>query len=251
MTDRTTVDPDGATARDLAEALRAMRDYPGLTRALIDPVTSDDDKAALIDRVFAGLCTGARAALKESAAREWKSTNQYLAEMETLSVNAVWQWAETAGDVSASLDDLFSFGQLVAHNHEVRRAVTDRNAGLTGRQDLVRTLLAGRVTEPALQLALASVASRAGTIDEVLRAFQQIGADRMGARLAVVTVAKPMPTEQKLRLGAALTEHFATKIIIQEIVDPEVLGGIRVESGAEVIDSTMAARLKTARRDFA
>ena len=39
-------------------------------------------------------------------------------------------------------------------------------------------------------------------------------------------------------------------IAIQEIVDPDVLGGIRVELGDEVIEGTVADRLQEARRLF-
>ena len=38
--------------------------------------------------------------------------------------------------------------------------------------------------------------------------------------------------------------------MIQEIVDPTVLGGIRVELGDEVIEGTVADRLEQARRLF-
>ena len=37
---------------------------------------------------------------------------------------------------------------------------------------------------------------------------------------------------------------------MQEIIDPEVLGGLRVELGDEVIEGTVASRLEEARRLF-
>jgi F-type H+-transporting ATPase subunit delta len=37
---------------------------------------------------------------------------------------------------------------------------------------------------------------------------------------------------------------------VQEIVDPGVLGGVRVEFGDEVIEGTVADRLEQARRLF-
>ena len=37
---------------------------------------------------------------------------------------------------------------------------------------------------------------------------------------------------------------------MQEVIDPDVLGGVRVELGDEVIEGTVAARLEQARRLF-
>ena len=48
----------------------------------------------------------------------------------------------------------------------------------------------------------------------------------------------------------ALSKQVGRAIVIQEIVDPTVLGGIRVELGDEVIEGTVADRLEQARRLF-
>jgi F-type H+-transporting ATPase subunit delta len=39
-------------------------------------------------------------------------------------------------------------------------------------------------------------------------------------------------------------------VAIQEVVDPDILGGMRVEIGDEVFEGTVADRLEAARRLF-
>jgi F-type H+-transporting ATPase subunit delta len=78
----------------------------------------------------------------------------------------------------------------------------------------------------------------------------QVGAEQAGKSLARVTVAKPLPSEQKNRLGEALAKRLGRPVIVEEIVDPTVLGSVRVECGADVIDDTVSARLQAVRRDF-
>ncbi|MCL2736917.1 MAG: F0F1 ATP synthase subunit delta [Propionibacteriaceae bacterium] len=242
--------PDQVT-RDLNQVLRALQAYPALARALIDPSAQAESKSTLIASVFAGISDETKTILAKALTTSWDSTKAFMAWVEATEVEAAWTWAKNEGALDACLDEVFSFGQLMVTNHEVRAAVTDRRVDVEQRQALVRTLLSSTMSEPAIDVALAAVSSRQGTIDDAVQSFLQIGADLADALLAVVTVARPLPSQQKADLGAALQARLGRRIIVEEIVDPDVLGGVRVECGAEVIDSTMTARLEAARRDFA
>ena len=47
-----------------------------------------------------------------------------------------------------------------------------------------------------------------------------------------------------------LSKQAGRDVTIQEIVEPDVLGGIRVELGDQVIEGTVASRLDEAKRLF-
>ncbi len=67
----------------------------------------------------------------------------------------------------------------------------------------------------------------------------------------MVTAAVPLSDQQKQRLGAALAKLYGRQVHLNLDVDPEVLGGIRVRVGDEVIDGTVASRLDEAARRLA
>jgi len=237
-------------AHDLNQVLRTLQDNPALARALTDPAVVAGAKANLISRVFPTIADAAKDALNPAWTMSWDSTRSLMRWVESTAVTAAWTWAADLGILRQAIDEVFTFGQMVYRDHELRAAVTDRRVDVEKRQELVKTLLSPTMTEPSVEVAMAAVSSRRGTIDEAVSAFLQLGADLAGGKLAMVTVAKPMPEDQKNRLGAVLQARMGNKIIVEEIVDPSVLGGARVECGAEVIDSTMTSRLETARRDF-
>ena len=237
------------TVRDLGLIARALGDHPGLARALTDAAAPGAKKAELIDAAFAGTSAAARQVVTGGLDQSWASLSAFLTWVERTTVLQCWQWAKADGHLAQAIDDVFDFGQLVARDHEVRALVTDRGVPVERRTGLVRELMADAVA-PATEVAAAAVARRRGTIDDAISDYIGIGVELAGARLAVVTVAKPLPSEQRARLLDALQAHLNTPIIIQEVVEPTVLGGVRVECGAEVIDSTLAARLETARREF-
>jgi len=76
-------------------------------------------------------------------------------------------------------------------------------------------------------------------------------AERRNRMVAVVTSAVPLSDGQKQRLGAALAKLYGRPMHLNLDVDPDVLGGIRVQVGDEVINGSIADRLEDATRRMA
>ena len=53
------------------------------------------------------------------------------------------------------------------------------------------------------------------------------------------------------RLAKALSKQYGTAVHLQVVVDPDVVGGLRVEIGDDVIDGTVSSRLEDAQRKLA
>ena len=69
--------------------------------------------------------------------------------------------------------------------------------------------------------------------------------------MATVTVAAPLDDAQRARLSGLLATALGRQVELNVVVDPTVVGGLRVQSGPDVIDATMLARLADARRRLA
>jgi len=68
--------------------------------------------------------------------------------------------------------------------------------------------------------------------------------------VATVRVARPLSSDQRNRLRDALRNKVGREVAIQEVIDPDILGGVRVELGDEVFEGTVSDRLESARRLF-
>ena len=53
------------------------------------------------------------------------------------------------------------------------------------------------------------------------------------------------------RLEAALSNQYGRTVHLNIVVDPDIIGGMRVEIGDDVIDGTVSGRLDEARRKLA
>ena len=69
--------------------------------------------------------------------------------------------------------------------------------------------------------------------------------------MASVTSGSELSQAQLDRLGAILQQAYGQDLQLNVTVDPEILGGLRIQVGADVVDSTVLARLADARRRLA
>jgi F-type H+-transporting ATPase subunit delta len=89
---------------------------------------------------------------------------------------------------------------------------------------------------------------RGRRLDRVMEAYLDLAARRRDELTALVTVAAPLTEQQSARLRSALESHYGKAVTLQVVLEPEVMGGIRVQVGDEVVDGTVLRRLEEARR---
>jgi len=89
---------------------------------------------------------------------------------------------------------------------------------------------------------------RGRTIERVLDEFTGFAAQRRSRLIARVTSAVPLTEEQQERLSDALAREFGHEVRLQMVVDPELVGGITVRVGDELLDASVLRQLGAARR---
>jgi len=97
----------------------------------------------------------------------------------------------------------------------------------------------------------AATAPRGIRTEQALDHYLEAAAARRRQLVAEVVAASPLTEAQRERLSASLRRIYGRDIRINLDVDPEVLGGLRIQVGGELIDSTVLARLHDARRTLA
>lgn len=68
--------------------------------------------------------------------------------------------------------------------------------------------------------------------------------------IAEVTTSIPLTEDQKIRLTASLKKFYDRNIVIKEIVDESILGGVLVKVGNDVIDGTIKDKPQHIKRDM-
>ncbi|GAB2682461.1 F0F1 ATP synthase subunit delta [Thalassiella azotivora] len=246
--------PDAARlGEELFAVARLLDSSAQLRRALSDPARDGQGKADLVGRLLGTQVAGVTLDVVQGMVRDrWSSAADLSDALEHLGVLAVVADAEQTGRLDTVEDELFRFGRVVDGDADLRRALDDRSVQAQAKRQVVERLLAGRAAPQTLTLVQQAVtAPRGRRLEAVLEEYSQIAADRRGRLVARVTAAVPLTEAQRLRLAGALTRIYGRPMHVDVDLDTEVIGGLRIQVGDEVIDATVLTRLDDARRRLA
>ncbi|MFJ8720778.1 F0F1 ATP synthase subunit delta [Streptomyces sp. NPDC093269] len=252
LTDSTSV--DAAQLADELAAVTALLDREAsLRRVLTDPAQSGEAKAELVQRLLGAQVSGPTADLVSGMVRtRWSQPRDLVDALEELANLADLIAAEKADALDDVEDELFRFSRIVSSDTGLRAALTDRAASASAKSELLRRLIGGRANVTTERLVTRLVtAPRGRSLEAGLESLSKLAAARRDRMVAVVTSAAPLSDTQKQRLGAALAKLYGRQMHLNLDVDPEVLGGIRVQVGDEVINGSIEDRLEDARRRMA
>ncbi|MFI7242261.1 F0F1 ATP synthase subunit delta [Streptomyces qinglanensis] len=252
LTDSTSVDA-AALADELAAVTALLEREVSLRRVLTDPARDGEAKASLVQRLLAGQVGGPATDLVSGMVRSrWSAPRDLADAVEELADLADLVSAERDGQLDDVEDELFRFGRTAASSPQLRAALASRTAGPDAKRALLQELLGGRVRPATERLVTRLVTQPRGrSLDSGLETLSRLAAERRNRSVAVVTSAVPLSDEQKRRLSAALATLYGRQVHLNLDVDPEVLGGITVRVGDEIINGSIADRLEAAKRRMA
>jgi F-type H+-transporting ATPase subunit delta len=236
---------------DLFGVVDALDSSGALRRALSDPGSAEAARRQLATGLLKGkVSEEAVNVVAEASAMRWSGGRALVAALERQAVRAELLRAEANEQLEEAEDELFRFARLVESTPELRDALSDRSVGIAHRQELVDQLLSGKTSDTTVVLAKRAISARERTFAHTIEGYVALAAAQKNRLIATVRVARPLTEEQTARLRAALSRQAGREVFVQVVVDEQIVGGVRVELGDEVIEGSVAARLAEARRLF-
>ncbi|PJJ61585.1 F0F1 ATP synthase subunit delta [Compostimonas suwonensis] len=237
---------DLATAQDLLAAGRTLGRSTHLLALVADPSMEAGEKKSLVERVFGSLIGSTALSLLISIAESrWSSSEQLLAGIEELGLRAAAISAPADADIEG---ELFAFGTAVRSNAELELALSSKLGDDASKAALVEKLLGATASTQTIAIASQLVQQPRGRrIGELLASAAAIIADESGLAVATVTAATPLGEAQIKRLSDRLGEAYGRSVKVNEVIDPTLIGGLRVQIGDDVIDGSIATRLNELR----
>lgn len=176
---------------------------------------------------------------------------------------------ETSSGIQASLPGryataLFDLARDAGSLSDVEASVATLKAALAESSDLRAMAKSPLIARGAKGAAVAALAEtlridplttsflgvlasnrRLNVLGDVLRAFSEQLAAHRGEARAEVTSAFPLSAGQLAALGAQLKSRVGRDVSLDTSVDPQLLGGLVVRIGSQMIDSSIRNRLNT------
>lgn len=236
------------TAEELFAASRLVGSSSQLSGALADPAAPVAARAKVVETVFAGLSQAAKDVLAAAVSQRWSDADDLVDGIEEAAIRAA-VIAEPKADIAG---ELFGFLRVVAGDAELELALGSRLGDANAKGDLVQRLLAGAASAPTTLIVSSLVRQANGRrIRQLLSRANTIVAAQRGEIVATVYTARVLSDAQRTRLADALSRRYEGNVTINEVIDPTVVGGLRVQVADDVIDGSISARLADLRHRLA
>lgn len=229
------------TGEQLLAAGRAIADSLQLRAVLSDPAVDVSDKSGLLGSIFTNLDPTASKLLAGMAESRWSDSEEMVGGIETVGIRAI---AAASGADSGIEGELFAVGRAIASEPELELALGGKLGDPAAKAQLVSRIAGEKISPAALAILTHLVQSPRGRrVGELISSAAQTVADASGRVIATVTAAAALTDAQHDRLAKALAGQYGQEPLIDVIIDPGVLGGLRVQVGDDVVDGTVSTRI--------
>lgn len=224
-------------------------DEPALTKHLAEPTDDSTAKVRLVDRLVSDKI-GEHAAklLRTAVSQRWSTESDLVDGVEHTARLALLKRAEVEDKVDEVEDQLFRFGRLLDAEPRLSAALGDYTTPADGRIALLDKVVEGSGIDGTAAALLSQTIGhlRGERADEAVLDLAELAVARRGELVAHVVAAAELADAQRTRLTEVLSRIYGHPVSIQLHVDPELLGGLSITVGDEVIDGSIASRLAAA-----
>lgn len=236
---------------ELFTITKVLDDSIQLERALTDPSRPVADKVAVLKELLGDNAHPmTMEIMTDLVSRRWSRARDIANAVEDFGVDAMMYYADATDatlQVSIELSELHS---ALLNLPVVRAKLYDYQATSEARVKLFREVFSGKtlnkVTMRLAEHATCNLRRRRylETIQWLINKFSR----HMGESMVTVTTATPLKKEQIKRLVEVYSAKVGRQVHINSVVDPTVLGGMRIQVGDEVTDDTVVAQLQNLHR---
>ena len=241
-----------ALADDLTSVAAILIHETVVTRYLTLPSEDASPRVRLIERLLSDkISEPALEILKSAVSERWSADTDLVDSIELLSRQALLIRAERAGKADDVEDELFRFSRILDAQPRLAILLGDYEIAADTRLGLLRNVLdeAGSGVNPATVDLLSKTVQllRGQSAEDAVQSLAEVAVARRGEVVAHVSAAAELSDAQRTRLTEVLSRIYGHPVTAQLHTDPELLGGLAISVGDEVIDGTLSARLAAAK----
>jgi len=171
-----------------------------------------------------------------------------MAELETIArpyAEAVFRLAKE-GNALGAWSEKLAFIAAVYHDPQMQAAIGNPRVTANDVERLLLAISGDRIDDAARNFIQLLVRNRRlAMLPQIREQFEKLKLEDEGKLDARISSAYPLDDAQRNQVVNLLSSRFKRKINATVTVDPELIGGIKVEVGDKVWDASVRGRLQT------
>ena len=238
-------------ADDLTSVAALLIRESVVTRYITQPSEDSSPRVQLVERLVSGkVGQPALDVLKAAVSERWSAETDLIDALQLAARQALLIRAEKAGEVDEVEDQLFRFSRILDAQPRLAILLSNYEVAADARVQLLRNVLAsagaGVNAITAELLAKTVELLRGQPAEAAVQSLAEVAVARRDEVVARVSAATELSDAQQTRLTEVLSRIYGHPVTSQIQIDPELLGGLAITVGDEIIDGTLSSRLATA-----
>jgi ATP synthase F0 subunit b/ATP synthase F1 delta subunit len=222
-----------------------------VTRYITQPSEDSSPRVQLVERLVSGkVGQPALDVLRAAVSERWSAETDLVDALQLAARQALLIRAEKAGEVDEVEDQLFRFSRILDAQPQLAILLGNYEVAADARVQLLRNVLAsagaGVNAITAELLAKTVELLRGQPAEAAVQSLAEVAVARRGEVVARVSAATELSDAQQTRLTEVLSRIYGHPVTSQIQIDPELLGGLAITVGDEIIDGTLSSRLAAA-----
>lgn len=158
---------------------------------------------------------------------------------------ALYTVAEEKGKVEEYLNDLREIVSLMKDDSEFLKVIKHPEISTSRKKEMFINIFKGKIDEELLSFLLILIEKdRILFTEEKLKEMEKIHLERNNTLLVEVRTVIPLQETERESLRMKLYNMYDKKIIFDEKLDKNIIGGVYIRVGDDVIDGTIKNRLE-------
>jgi F-type H+-transporting ATPase subunit delta len=162
---------------------------------------------------------------------------------------AFYELAEEKGKALELLNELAEIIKIINENKEFLQIIKHPDLSTSKKKQLFESIFKGKIEDSILSFLLILIEkNRMLEIDGILEEVKKIHLNRNKTVDAYVETVVPLTNEERDALINKLQRKYNKTIILEEEINKDIIGGVFVRVGNDIIDGTIKSKLKEMRK---
>lgn len=156
---------------------------------------------------------------------------------------ALYEIAEEKGKVKQYLEELRDILNIIS-DEDFTKLIKHPQVSTSSKKKLFNDVFKDKIDEDLLSFLLVLIEKgRILQLESKINEFEKIYLERNNTIVAKVKTVIPLKDDEKHGLIDKLQKKYNKKIILEEEIDKDIIGGVYVEINGKIIDGTIKSKL--------
>lgn len=161
---------------------------------------------------------------------------------------ALLDLAQDCGAVESVVAEVKLLGEILRDSPDLVALLDSRVLTVEQRSAVIDRVFRNRVSDLLLRfLQVLNRKSRLGALPLIVVAFEQTHEERFGLVEIDAYVAQTLEASQEAQVIERLSTALGRKVILRQHIQPDLIGGLKLRIGDEIVDGSVVTQLKILR----